>query len=125
MTLEPQQEAVLQAAAGRLLVPNDQAAAGDWKAEIARGVVKQLEADAAKAARFVAGLDALAQESWVIFGYAFLDLPGGQQDELLARVENENVRTQWGGGAPGEFVAMLVELTEAAARELEGGHGPT
>ena len=112
MELQAEQEAVLQGAVGRLLVPNDEAGAGDWKAAIAKGVVKQLEGEGGKAERFVSGLESLAAESWAVFGYAFLNLPGGQQDELLSRVENENVRTQWGGCGPGEFVKMLVELTE-------------
>lgn len=121
MELQEERKVVLRLAVGRLLVPNDPLAAGDWQAAIASEVVKLLEGDPSKAERFLAGLDSLAQESWVVFGYAFVNLPGGQQDELLARVENENVRTRWGGCPPAEFVKMLVELTDAAARAIEGG----
>jgi hypothetical protein len=121
MRLTAEQDKVLQAAVGRLLQPSDEAAAGEWKAAIAQCIAEQLDPETSERAEgFTAGLDSLAAESWAVFGCSLLDLHGGQQDELLARVEDGMVRTKW-RMSPRDFIEMLVKLTDEGARRLESG----
>jgi hypothetical protein len=41
------------------------------------------------------GIDALASESWAVFGCALPDLPPSQRQELLFRLQSGSARTLW------------------------------
>jgi hypothetical protein len=68
-------------------------------------------------ARWLAWLDA---ESFGVFGYDFLSLHAGTRDELLDRLEAENIRTHW-TVEPVEFYGQLLEWVAAAYAEATGG----
>ncbi|MGE5609650.1 MAG: gluconate 2-dehydrogenase subunit 3 family protein [Bacillota bacterium] len=121
MEIEPTLLKVLRAAAGRIVQPADPQPVGDWKADLAWIILKQLDQTPPEQGQaFLLGLESLSNESWAIFGYPFPKLPGSQQDELLTRVENVSVRTQW-QQPPKEFITQLVTLSDEAARRIENG----
>ena len=88
-------------------------------ATIERQLAGDLAEQAEPLARWLAWLDA---ESFGVFGYDFLSLHPGTRDELLDRLEAENIRTHW-TVEPVAFYAQLLEWVAAAYTDATGGEG--
>src|SRR5687768_15620962 len=86
---ESRRQTLLRALFERVLRPADYP--GAWEGPVGKRVASEVEANEAIAA----GLDRLDAEAAAVFGHGFVELHPLQQDELLDRMEVEQVRTRW------------------------------
>ena len=70
------------------------------------------------------GLPRLDAEAAAVFGHGFPELHPLQQDELLDRLELDQVRTKWPDAGPAEWLSKIVNLIgcayQAEKEKLEG-----
>jgi hypothetical protein len=119
MQLDEKQTALLKALIDQIIPPRDYP--GVYEAKILPRVEKYLaEASEEEAVNFGLLLTQLDQESYAVFGGSFTELHPGTRDELLDRLETDNVRLPW-PTPPAEFVQTLVDLTADALGMTAGG----
>lgn len=112
MTLDEKQREILKAAIEQIIPPRDYP--GVYESKILPRVERYLKEESPEeAANFGLSLTQLDQESFAVFGGSFTELHPGTRDELLDRLEMDNVRLPW-SMPPAEFVQTLVDLTADA-----------
>jgi hypothetical protein len=112
MPLTDDQRALLTAVVDRL-VPLDRypdAPTGRIVAELERRLATDLQTELDPLVKWLQWLE---NESFAIFSASFLSLHASTQDELLDRIESENIRTAW-TIPPTEFFGQLIQWTATA-----------
>ena len=111
----PRRRTLLRALFERVLRPTDYP--GAWEGPVGKRVVSDVEADEAIAG----GLDRLDAEAAAVFGQGFAELHPLQQDELLDRMELDQIRTRWDKPTAAEWLSAIVNVVGRAYTEsLEG-----
>jgi hypothetical protein len=105
--LTPEQTAILRAAIGRIIPPDD--FPGGWEAGAGDYLLRQLQRDLQPLAElYSAGLDSLDAEARSMAGANFAALGQEAQDALLGAIERGDVTTVWPVD-PAMFFRYLVE----------------
>jgi hypothetical protein len=112
---EPRRRTVLRALFERVLRPADYP--GAWEAPVGKRVESALEADDA----ISAGLDRLDAEAAAVFGRGFPGLHPLQQDELLDRMELDQVRIRWEAPTAAEWLSAVVNVIGRAYTDSGDG----
>jgi hypothetical protein len=117
MSLSDDERAMLLAVVDRILPP--ERAPGVQHGPVVAEIERRLTADLAeRAADLQRWLGWLWNESIAVFGDGFLSLHASTRDELLDRVEAQNVRCAW----TVEPTAFFGELIQWVAAAYEGTH---
>ena len=111
--------AVLRALFERVLRPADYP--GAWAGDVGNRVAGEVGGDAI----FSGGLDRLDAEAASVFGSGFPELHPAQQDELLDRIELDQVRTRWEEPAAADWLQRIVDVIGTAyhAQPSDGAAG--
>ena len=106
--------AVLRALFERVLRPADYP--GAWAGNVGKGVAGEVGGDAI----LNGGLDRLDAEAAAVFGSGFPELHPAQQDELLDRIELDQVRTRWDEPAAADWLQRIVNVIGTAYHAQPG-----
>jgi hypothetical protein len=121
MQFDPARTSTLHAAMDRIIPADDFPSASELGvAEFIRRIL-ETEADL-PADAFLRGLDSLSAEAISLFSQPFAALTPARQDDVLQRVENGSVQSQWLND-PREFFRMLVNLTSEGYYSDPGNGG--
>jgi hypothetical protein len=113
--VQPRRRILLRSLFERVLPPGDYP--GAWEGPVGTRVTREVEADEG----IPAGLDRLDAEAAAVFGQGFPELHTLQQDELLDRMELDQVRTRWDEPTAAAWLSAVVNLVGRAY--TEGGEG--
>ena len=100
--------AVLRALFERILRPGDHP--GAWVGDVGKRVAGEVGCDET----LDGGLDRLDAEAASVFGSGFSELHPAQQDELLDRIELDQVRTRWEQPAAADWLQRIVNVIGTA-----------
>jgi hypothetical protein len=119
MEFNPTTAAVLCAAMDRVVPADDFPGAAD--AGVAEFIARIFETEThLPSEAFLRGMDSLNAES--VFSHPFVSLTPAQQDDVLQRVEEGSVRSQWLDD-PKAFFTMLINLTSEGYYSDPGNGG--
>ena len=121
MEFNPTTAAILRAAIDRIVPADDFPGAAD--AGVAEFIARIFETETDPPAEaFLRGLYSLNAEAESIFSQPFVSLTPAQQDDVLQRVENGSVQSEWLDD-PKAFFAMLLNLTSEGFYSDPGNSG--
>ena len=102
MSLDDDQRAVLAAVVDRMLPPAEFPQVS--QADVAARLEERLGGE--ELGRWLRGL---VGESYTVYSSGFVEMHPGTRDEVLDRIEAENVRTDWGMD-PTEFFGRMIDV---------------
>jgi hypothetical protein len=105
MSLDDEQRAVLLAVVDRMVPPAEFPQVSH--ADVAARLQERLPGE--DLSRWLRGL---VSESYTVYSTGFVDMHEGTRDEVLDRIEAENVRTDWGMDPTAFFGRMIDVVAE-------------